>query len=142
MPSLSPDAFPRPARVVQVAPGVRVLPVEEKRVPSIVITELVWHRVTFSDGSQGRALVPVDRVHDRWMRLSEIEAKLRLGLSAEVIQKLWRGGFITGTQAAPNNILIDVVDLLRHIEDTAADPDYWTTELRNRYRDGIHGPVT
>lgn len=124
--------------MVEVAPGTRVLPPDLRRVPSVCVTELVWHNVTFKDGRSGRALVPVDRVHDRWMRLSEIESRLHLGISAEVIQKLFYGAFIIGARPGPDNILIDVISLLTHIEETA-DPDYWNKERRQQYRDGVHG---
>lgn len=145
MPRLSEKSFHRPARVVHVAPGVTTIPTDVRTVPAVCVSDLVWHNVVFKDGSHGRALVPVDRVWDRWMRLSEIESKLRLGLSAEVINKLWRGGFITGSQAAPNNILIDIVTLLEHIETTANDPDFWggpNSSNRIAYRDGRHGSFT
>lgn len=137
MPSASPNIL-RPARVVEVAPGTRILPPDLKRVPSVCVSELVWHNVTFRDGSQGRALVPVDRVHDRWMRLSEIESRLHLGVSAEVMQKLCYGGFISYARPGPDNILVDIVSLLEHFEETS-DPDYWTKERRQRYKDGTHG---
>lgn len=128
MPSLSKNTFPRPVRTIHVAPGTEVIPADLRTIPALGVFE--WRRNT--DGTY----TPLVRVRDAWLRVSEAE-KLPLGLSAEVISKLVRGGFVVGSQAAPNNFMVNVASLLEHIEECAEDPDYWTTERRNRFRDGL-----
>lgn len=127
MPSLSEDTFPRPVRKIEVSPKVRVLPVDIRKVPALGIFD--WQHN--GDGT----FTPVTRVKDSWLRVSEVE-RLPLGLSAEVIMKLYKGGFIEGAQPAPNNIVVNVISLLDHIEECAADPDYWTPERRQRFKEG------
>lgn len=128
MPSLSKNTFPRPVRAIRVAPGTEVIPVDVRTIPALGVFE--WRHN--ADGTY----TPLLRVKDAWLRVSEAE-KLPLGLSAEVISKLVRGGFVVGSQAAPNNFMVNVASLLEHIEECAEDPDYWTTERRNRFRDGL-----
>jgi hypothetical protein len=127
MPSLSESVFPRPVRRIDVAPGTHILPVDLRRVPALGVFD--WRHN--GDGTYS----PIIRVKDALMRVSEVE-RLPLGLSAEVIMKLYRGGFIDGSQPAPNNIIINVMSLLEHIEECAADPDYWTKERRQIFKDG------
>jgi len=131
MPKLKEEKFPRPVQVVHVAPSVSIVPAETKRIPACGFFDWVNNR----DGSY----TPVMRIKDAWMRLSEVE-KLPLGMSAEVIVKLWQGGFIEGSQPAPNNTVINVRSLIEHVEECAANPDYWQdSEKRSRFRDGLFG---
>lgn len=134
MPSPSHTTFPRPARNVEVAPGVRILPVDLGKIPAIAVCEAVRKRVTFEDGRTGYAYIYIERIHDAWLRISEAE-KLNLGLSEEVIVKLIKAGFVEGGRAAPNSKTVNVVSLLEHIEETREDPDFWTPERKQRYRE-------
>jgi hypothetical protein len=115
-------------RKIEVAPGTKVLPVDVRRIPALGVFE--WK--SNGDGTY----TPYERVKDAWLRVSECEM-LPLGLSAEVITKLFRGGFIIGSQPAPNNIVIQVNSLLEHIEECSEDTEYWTSERRQRFRDGM-----
>ncbi len=128
MPKFSETTFPRGVRAVEISPNTRILPVDLKRIPAMGVFD--WRHN--GDGTY----TPVERVKDSWLRVSEVE-QLPLGLSAEVITKLFRGGFIEGAQAAPNNIMINVCSLLEHIEECSADPDFWTRERRQRFKDGM-----
>lgn len=128
MPKLSENTFPRPVQSIKVAPHVTIIPADIRRIPALGIFE--WK--ANGDGTYS----PMVRVKDAWLRVSEAE-KLPLGLSAEVIIKLLRGGFIVGSQPAPNNIIINVNSLLEHIEECSEDPEYWTNERRTRFRDGL-----
>ena len=128
MPRLSDDTFPRPVQSIQVAPSVSIIPADIRKIPALGIFE--WK------GNGDGTYTPFVRVKDAWLRVSEAE-KLPLGLSAEVIVKLFRGGFIIGSQPAPNNIIINVASLLDHIEECGEDPDYWTREKRQRFKDGM-----
>lgn len=135
MPKLSEETFPRPVRKIEVAPDVRILPMELRRIPAIAVTEAVMKNVTFEDGTKGTAYIFVERVHDAWLRVSEAE-KLPLGMSAEVIMKLIRTGFVEGSQGAPCNLMVNVRSLLDHIEQTREDPEFWTPERRRRFKEG------
>jgi hypothetical protein len=135
MPSRSLLRHPRPADGAQVAPGVRVLPVDLRKIPAVLVAEAVEKRVTFADGTKGIAYVYVNRVHDAWMRVTEAAEKLPLGLSEEVILTLIRAGFVEGSRAAPHSCMVNVVSLLEHIDTTADDPDFWTRERLQTYKD-------
>lgn len=128
MPARSDSAFPRPVQKIHVAPHLTVIPADIRRVPALGIFD--WR--ANGDGTY----TPMIRVKDAWLRVSEAE-KLPLGMSAEVITKLYRGGFIVGAQPAPNNIIINVTSLLEHIEECSEDPDFWTRERRQRFKDGM-----
>lgn len=128
MPRLSDDTFPRPVQRIQVAPSVSIIPADIRKIPALGIFE--WK------GNGDGTYTPLVRVKDAWLRVSEAE-KLPLGLSAEVITKLFRGGFVVGSQPAPNNIIINIASLLDHIEECSEDPDYWTREKRQRFKDGM-----
>lgn len=133
MPRLSEAKYPRPVIKIEVAPSATVLPVDRCKIPAIGLFDWI-------DNNNG-TFTPVIRVKDAWLRVSEVE-KLPLGLSAEVIVKLWQGGFIEGSAAGPNNTSINVRSLLDHIEECAADPEYWKdSEKLNRYRTGLFGSV-
>ncbi|MFZ4764911.1 MAG: hypothetical protein ACOYMN_08135 [Roseimicrobium sp.] len=132
MPSQTEASFPRPCRSIQVAPNVHVLPVDIRRVPTLGVFE--WHRKACH--ACGGGYYPVIRIEDAWMRVSEVE-KLPLGLSAEVITKLIKGGFVEGCKAAPNSTTVNVASLLEHYEATSEDPEFWTREKLERYRNGI-----
>jgi hypothetical protein len=136
MPRFSDETFPRPVRAVEVSPGTKLLPVDLRRVPALGVFEWVYKQVQFEDGSRGTACVPVLRIKEAWLRVSEAE-KLPLGLSAEVIVRLIRGGFVEGAQPAPNNTTVNVLSLLDHFEQTREDPDYWTPERRKRFKEGM-----
>jgi hypothetical protein len=136
MPSPSEQNHPRPARLIEVAPGTEILPVDLRKVPQLGVFDWTRKKVVFPDsGKEGFAYVPVVRVHDAWMRISEAE-KLPLGLSEEVIVKLIRGGFVEGGRGAPNSKTVNVISLLDHIEETRANPDFWGAEERRRYKEG------
>jgi hypothetical protein len=130
MPSPTEETFPRPVFKLQVAPGVvgRVLPADVRKIPAIGIFEWVDNR----NGS----FTPQIRVKEAWLRVSEAE-KLPLGLSAEVMFKLIKGGFVIGSAPAPHSTIVNISDLLRHIEECAEDPDYWTSERKTRYAEGM-----
>jgi len=130
MPSPTESTFPRPVFKLEVAPNVigKVLPADVRKVPALGIFDWIDNR----DGS----FTPVIRVKEAWLRVSEAE-KLPLGLSAEVLFKLMKGGFVMGSAPAPHSTIINVSDLLRHIEECAEDPDYWTAERRQRYNEGM-----
>ncbi len=130
MPSPSEDTFPRPVWAANVAPGVigKVIPLDKRKVPAIIVADMIDNR----DGSY----TPVARVKDAWLRVSEAE-KLPLGLSAEVMFKLIKGGFVMGAQGAPHSTTINISDLLRHIEETADDPGFWTADRKERYANGM-----
>jgi hypothetical protein len=138
MPSPTEQTFPRPAKRVEVAPDVQVLPIDMRRIPAMTVTDAVKKRVTFEDGRKGEAYVFIERVHDAWMRVSEVE-KLPLGLCSEVLMKLIRGGFVEGGQIAPNTTTVNIQSLLDHIEETRADPEFWSAhpERRKRYKEGM-----
>ncbi len=130
MPSPTEETFPRPVFELQVAPGVvgKVLPADMKKIPAIGIFEWVNNR----DGS----FTPVIRVKEAWLRVSEAE-KLPLGVSAEVMFKLIKGGFVIGSAPAPHSTIVNITDLLRHIEECAEDPSYWNSDRRERYANGM-----
>ena len=130
MPSPTEDTFPRPVFPLQVAPGVmgRRLPAEMSKIPALGIFDWVDNR----DGS----FTPSIRVKEAWLRVSEAE-KLPIGLSAEVMMKLVKGGFVIGSAPAPHSTIISMTDLLRHIEECAEDPAFWTCERKQRYADGM-----
>lgn len=134
MPRLSESKFPRPVEGVQVAPTVSIVPLEKRKIPALGLHDWIDNR----DGTY----TPILRIKEAWMRVSEVE-RLPLGISAEVIVKLWQGGFIEGAQPGPNNTVINVRSLLEHYEETAANPEYWKdSERLQRYRDGLFGNVT
>ncbi len=130
MPSPTEETFPRPVFGLQVAPGVvgRVLPADVKKIPAIGIFEWVDNR----DGS----FTPQIRVKEAWLRVSEAE-KLPLGVSAEVMFKLIKGGFVIGSAPAPHSTIINITDLLEHIERCAEDPGFWNAERRDLYANGM-----
>lgn len=130
MPSPTEETFPRPVVAIQVAPGVmgRVIPADLKKIPALGVFEWIDNR----DGTY----TPSIRVKEAWLRVSEAE-KLPLGLSAEVMFKLIKGGFVIGAQGAPHSTTINITDLLRHLEETAEDPGFWTAERRERYANGM-----
>lgn len=137
MPRFRDDTFPRPVRQVEVAPGVKILPVDVRSIPAYGMFEWVSRRVIFEDTNQrGVAYVPVMRIREAWIRLSEAE-RLPFGLSAEVIARLIRGGFVEGGQPAPNNTVVNVVSLLAHYDATLEDLDFWTPERRKRFKEGL-----
>lgn len=128
MPSQTDTSFPRPVQSIHVAPHVEVIPVDLRRIPALGVFE--WRRRP--DGSYQ----PQCRVHECWLRVSEAE-KLPLGLSAEVIVRLIRGGFVEGGRPAPNSTTVNVVSLLEHYEATREDPHFWTAERIDLYRHGL-----
>lgn len=136
MPDKSHIKYPRPARAVQVAPNVRVLPANMNTVPRVAVLEWRERPVTFEDGRKGTAFVPIMRIKRAWMRITEA-AKLPIGLSEEIILTLGRAGFIELGRATPHSSNVNVVSLLDHIEATAVDPDYWTRERVQRYKDWL-----
>ncbi len=89
-----------------------------------------------SSGGEGTAYIPLTRIREAWLRVSEAE-KLPVGLSAEVMVKLIKGGFVQGSTPAPHSTIINMLDLLRHIEETAEDPDFWTDDRLERYKHGM-----
>lgn len=133
MPKLKDFKFPRPVQAITVAPGVKLIPIDKDKIPSVGICD--W--INNGNGSY----TPVIRVTDAWMRLSEVEL-LPFGMSAEVIMKLYQGGFVEGARPAPNNTTINVRSLIAHIEECSADPDYWAdSERLNRFKNGLFGPM-
>ncbi|WP_395737432.1 hypothetical protein [Prosthecobacter sp.] len=130
MPSPTETTFPRPVFGLKVAPNVvgKTLPADVRKIPALGIFDWADNR----DGS----FTPVVRVKEAWLRVSEAE-KLPLGVSAEVMFKLIKGGFVIGSAPAPHSTIINISDLLRHIEECAEDPDFWTTERRKRYAEGM-----
>lgn len=130
MPSPTETTFPRPVFKLQVAPGVigTRLPADVRKIPALGIFD--W-----SSNGNG-TFTPVVRVKEAWLRVSEAE-KLPLGVSAEVMFKLIKGGFVIGSAPAPHSTIINISDLLRHIEECAEDPEYWTKERRDRYAHGM-----
>ena len=130
MPSPTESTFPRPVWGMNIAPGRigKTLPADLRKVPALGVFD--WQRN--ADGSY----TPCVRVKEAWLRVSEAE-KLPLGLSAEVLFKLVKGGFVMGSAPAPHSTIINVSDLLRHIEECAEDPDFWTSERLDRYKNGM-----
>jgi len=130
MPSPTESTFPRPVFQLRVAPDVigKVRPADIRKIPAIGIFEWRDNR----DGS----FSPQIRVKEAWLRVSEAE-KLPLGVSAEVMFKLIKGGFVIGSAPAPHSTIINISDLLRHIEDCAEDPNFWNSERRKRYAEGM-----
>lgn len=125
MPSVSEETWKRPVKPVRVTPETKVLPAPPARIPALAVFE--W--VAKPDGSY----VPRQRIEEAYMRLSEVE-KLPLGLTKEVIVKLYRAGFIDGHCAAPNSTMINVISLLEHVEKTRDDPYFWTEKRIAQYR--------
>jgi hypothetical protein len=135
MPRFSDKTFPRPVRAIEVAPGIKALPVDVRQIPAMGAFEWVCKRVIFEETNQrGVAYVPVMRIRDAWIRVSEAE-KLPFGLSAEVIVRLVRAGFVEGGQPAPNNTVVNVASLLAHYDATLEDLDFWTPERRRRFKE-------
>lgn len=130
MPSPTESTFPRPVFRLMVAPDRigKVQPADVRKIPALGIFD--WTRN--GDGT----FSPVIRVKEAWLRVSEAE-KLPLGVSAEVMFKLIKGGFVIGSAPAPHSTIINVSDLLRHIEECAEDPNYWTSERKKRYAEGM-----
>lgn len=131
MPSPTETTFPRPVFKMMVAPGVvgKVLPADVRKIPALGIFD--WMRN--GDGTYS----PGIRVKEAWLRVSEAE-KLPLGVSAEVMFKLIKGGFVMGSAPAPHSTIINVLDLLRHLEECSEDPGgYWTAERKKRYAEGM-----
>lgn len=59
---------------------------------------------------------------------------LGLDLSYNSVLRLYKAGFISGSQPVPNRILIDLSSLSRHLTE-AADPEFWTEERCARFRE-------
>jgi hypothetical protein len=138
MRSFSHQIFPRPAREIEVAPGTKVLPVDVRKIPAIGM--FTWKRqvLTLQDGRRVVAYIPVEEVHDAYMRLSEVEKKLPLGMSSEVIKKLILAGFVEGAKVTPTDTKVNVRSLLEHFEACRADWQFWERDgRRQRYSDGI-----
>jgi hypothetical protein len=140
MPRQSEDQFPRPVRNIEVAPGVivpSIRPLTPDRIPALGVFE--WRQVKLYD-AKGRtvsAFIPVERVEVAWLRISEA-VKLWLGLSKEVICRLVAAGFVEGGRAAPSSATVNVWSLLKHIEDTREDWQYWERDgRRDRYRNAL-----
>lgn len=131
MPRFSDKVFPRPVRKIEVAPGVEILPVDLRRIPAIGV--FFWKPVTatLKNGKTIKAYVPMEQVHEAWLRISEVE-RLPFGLSKETLRKLVKGGFVEGGRAAPNAATVNVISLLEHIEATRADFDFWNRENRRQ----------
>lgn len=137
MPSFSEETYPRPVRLVEVAPGTTVLPVDLRRVPALAVMAFKPVKVKLPSGITVTAFTVVDEIHDAWLRISEAE-RLPFGLSAEVIRKLINGGFVEGNRAAPNNSMVNIRSLLEHIEATRNDWDFWKRDGRKqRFDDGV-----
>lgn len=139
MPSQSEAKYPRHARKIEVAPGVKILPIDMRKIPALVVAVAKRRRVKFLDTPTqevGFAITYHERVHSAWLRITEA-AKLPLGLSEQVIHTLVRAGFVKGGRAAPNSNTVNVVNLLEHIEETAADPYFWTKERLQQYKDWV-----
>lgn len=137
MPRLSQTTYPRPVRQIEVAPGTKYLPVDVRKIPAVGVFYWKPVQVQLPKGNTITAYMPVEEVHDAWLRISEAE-KLPFGLSAEVIRKLIRGGFVEGNTAAPNNNTVNVRSLLEHIEQTRADFDFWKRDdRRSRFENGV-----
>lgn len=134
MPDKSPHKYPRSCATYEVAPGVRVLPADMRRVPSLGVFRWAERRVTFEDGRKGLAWVPLLKIKEAWMRITEA-ARLPLGLSAECIQTLIRAGFVTGSRGTPHSTQVNVLSLLEHLDATARDEHFWTRERVQRYKD-------
>lgn len=130
MPSPTETTFPRPVFRLNVAPGVvgKVRPADIRKIPALGIFD--WQ--SNGDGT----FTPVIRVKEAWLRVSEAE-KLPLGVSAEVMFKLVKGGFVIGSAPAPHSTIISITSLLEHIETCAEDPDFWTPERRRLYAEGM-----
>lgn len=106
----------------------KVRPADIRKIPALGIFD--WQ--SNGDGS----FSPMIRVKEAWLRVSEAE-KLPLGVSAEVMFKLIKGGFVIGAQPAPHSTIINIPSLLEHLETTAENPDFWTSENRRRYAEGM-----
>jgi hypothetical protein len=130
MPSPTEETFPRPVFALHVAPGTigKTLPADVRKLPALGIFDWIANR----DGTY----TPSVRVKEAWLRVSEAE-KLPLGVSAEVLFKLIKGGFVMGSAPAPHSTIVNIPDLLRHIEECAEDPAFWTSERKKRYAEGM-----
>lgn len=130
MPSPTEDTFPRPVWGMNVAPHLigKRIPADVRKIPALGIFN--WQR--HGDGTYS----PHVLVSESWLRVSEAE-KLPLGLSSEVMMKLIKGGFVQGSAPAPHSTIINVVDLLRHIEECSEDANFWTEERLDRYKNGM-----
>ena len=58
------------------------------------------------------------------------------GMERVSIYRLYKGGFVTGTQATPRRITVDLASLAKHIED-ARNPNFWTADRTARYNTGV-----
>lgn len=130
MPSPTESTFPRPVWGMNVIPSMvgKRLPADVRKIPALGIFE--WQRN--GDGTYS----PHVLVSVAWLRVSEAE-KLPLGLSSEVMMKLIKGGFVEGSAPAPHSTIINVVDLLRHIDECSADAGFWNEERLDRYKNGM-----
>jgi hypothetical protein len=144
MPRQSTILHPRPVQVIEVAPGVEILPVAKDKVPKLAVSEWQEKQVRLahadcphckSKGTMARVYVNVLRLKDCMMRYTEA-AEQPIGMSAEVIQKLVEGGFVEGSRGAPHNSTVNFRSLMEHL-DEAAQPGYWTSERLDRYKHGL-----
>ena len=131
MPSLSEETYPRPVRLVEVAPGVKFLAVKPDRIPALAVCEAVPMQIKMTDGTTRTVYHFRERIHEAWLRVSEAE-RLPLGLSAESINKLIAAGMVEGGRGAPNAAMVNVISLLDHIETNREDPEWWDREDRRR----------
>ena len=139
MPSPSEAKYPRPARAAEVAPGVKVLPIDLRKIPTLIVSKAKRRRVRFLDVEgqpEGFAITYHEQVHSAHLRITEA-AKLPLGLCEQVIHTLVRAGFVKGGRVAPNSCTVDVVSLLEHMARTEEDPFFWTKERLQRYKDWV-----
>jgi hypothetical protein len=67
-----------------------------------------------------------------FLAVGEME-KVPLGVTAENMIKLIKGGFVDGDLCAPNGVKINVISLQQHIERAASDPGFWTAERIERF---------
>jgi hypothetical protein len=144
MPRQSTTLHPRPVELIEVAPGVEIMPVARNKVPKLAVTEWCEKpvRLAHADcqhckakGIHTTVYVPVLRLKPCFMRFTEA-AEQPIGMSAEVIQKLVEGGFVEGSRGAPHNSTVNFQSLLEHLDECAM-PGYWTTERKDRYKHGL-----
>ena len=119
-------------RTVEAAPGQKVVALPPQEVSRIAVVDLIptGEPHTYRAGA---------RIHAAEMPLNvETLRKLGLGVSARTMRRLIKGGFVTGTKAAPQVYLFSLQSWFDHCEKVRAAAaegrDFWTADNLSRYR--------
>jgi hypothetical protein len=117
-------------KVIEVAPGTRMLPIPRADVHMESIAFVRWQAV--GDGSYR----PVYKVIDPDIRFTEAEKILKVPY--RTLLRLVRGGFVKGEQITPGYWQMNLFSYFDHVERVRKDPEFWQREKNRRtYRDAL-----